>query len=186
MSILGIALNARSKKSTPTGDEKVQWSKPETRFLKLNVDAAFYEDSRSGSFGAVIRDFQGNFVGAKCGLIPSVASASMAEAMAMREGLVLANSMGINRLIADSDSMKTVEACTGEERWWNESAAFYADCIDLSSSIGTVKFNYCSREANQVAHELAKFSFLNALSCSWVDEPPSFLLGSLLNDVTIM
>jgi ribonuclease HI len=156
MSILGIALNARSRKSTPTGEEKVQWSKPETRFLKLNVDAAFYDDSRSGSFGAVIRDFQGNFVGAKCGLIPSVASASMAEAMAMREGLVLANSMGINRLIAESDSMETVEACSGEERWWNESAAVYADCIDLSSSIGTVKFKHYPREANHVAHELAK------------------------------
>jgi ribonuclease HI len=184
MSILGITLNARTKKSTPIGDEKVQWSKPETRFMKLNVDAAYYEDSRSDSFGAVIRDFQGNFVGEKCGLIPSVASASMAEAITMREGLVLANSMGINRLIAESDSTETVEAC--EARWWNESAAFYADCIDLSSSIGTVKFNYCPREANQVAHEIAKFSFLNALSCNWVDEPPSFLLGSLLNDVTIM
>jgi hypothetical protein len=104
----------------------------------------------------------------------------------MREGLVLANSMGINRLIAKSDSTETVEACTGEERWWNESAVFYADCIALSSSIGTVKFKYRPREANQVAHELAKFSFSNALSCNWVYEPPSFLLGSLLNDVTIM
>jgi hypothetical protein len=84
--------------------------------------------------------------------------------------------MGINRLIAESDSMETVEACSGEERWWNESVAFYADCIDLSSSIGTVKFKHCPREANQVAHELAKFSFLNALNYNWVDEPLAFSL----------
>jgi ribonuclease HI len=121
MSILGIVLNARTNKPTPIGDEKVQWSKPEPRFMKLNVDAAYYEDTRSGSFGAMIRDFQGNFMGAKCGLIPSMESASMAEAIAMQEGLVLANSMGINRLIVESDSIETVEACTDEARWWNES-----------------------------------------------------------------
>jgi ribonuclease HI len=185
MSILGIVLNARAKKSTPTEEERVQWSKPEPRFMKLNVDVAYYDDSRSGSFGAVIRDYQGNFMGAKCDIIPSAASASMAEAIATREGLMLANSMGINRLIVESDSIETVEACTGEARWWNESAAFYADCIDISSSIGTVSFKFCPREANQVAHEIAKFCFLNALNCNWVDDPPSFLLDRLLNDVTI-
>jgi ribonuclease HI len=186
MHILGIILNVRTKKPTPIGEEKAQWSKSEPRFMKLNVDAAYYDDSRSGSFGAVIRDYQGNFMGAKCGLILSVASASMVEAIAMREGLMLANSMGINRLIAESDSTETVEACTGEARWWNELAAFYADCTDIYSSICTVRFKYCPKEANQVAHEIAKFSFLNALSCNWVDEPPSFLIGSLINDVTIM
>jgi hypothetical protein len=69
MSILGIVLNARAKKLTPIGEERVQWSKPEPRFMKLIVDAAYYNDSRSGSFGAVIQDNQGNFMGAKCGLI---------------------------------------------------------------------------------------------------------------------
>jgi hypothetical protein len=101
----------------------------------------------------------------------------------MREGSMLANSMGINRLIAKSDSIETGKACTGEAHWWNELAAFYADCIDISSSIG---FKFCPREANQVSHEIAKFCFLNALSCNWVDEPPRFLLDRLLNDVTIV
>jgi hypothetical protein len=52
--------------------------------------------------------------------------------------------------------------------------------------IGTIKFKSCPREANQVAHEIAKFSFLNNQTCNWVDEPPSFILDRLVNDVTVL
>jgi hypothetical protein len=59
------------------------------------------------------------------------------------------------------DSTETIDACTGDSRWWNASSVVYADCIDIVSSIGSVSFNFCPRKANQVAHEIAKFSFLN-------------------------
>jgi hypothetical protein len=52
--------------------------------------------------------------------------------------------------------------------------------------IGTVSFKLCPREANQVAHEIARFCFSNNISCNWVDEPPSFLFDSLTNDVTVL
>jgi hypothetical protein len=89
-------------------------------------------------------------------------------------------------LIAESDSAETIEACTGETRWWNESSAIFADCVDMIPSIGTVSFKLCPREANQVAHEIARFCFSNNISCNWVDEPPSFLFDSLTNDVTVL
>jgi hypothetical protein len=62
----------------------------------------------------------------------------------------------------------------------------YADCVDIASSIGSVRFNFCPRESNQVAHEIAKYSFENNQSYNWVNEPPSFILDRLLNDVTIL
>jgi hypothetical protein len=94
----------------------------------------------------------------------------MAEAVAIKDGLELAYSIGCNRIVAESDSMETIEACTDESCWWNEYAAIYADCIDISSTIGSVSFSHCPREASEVAHEIAKFSILNNLSCNWVDE----------------
>jgi hypothetical protein len=35
-----------------------RWQRPEPRVLKLNTDASFYADSRAGSVGAIIRDFE--------------------------------------------------------------------------------------------------------------------------------
>jgi hypothetical protein len=108
------------------------------------------------------------------------------EAIAMREGLELANRMSSSRVQAESDSTDIIDACKGDERWWNEASAVFADCVDLATSIGDVSFSHCPREANGVAHELARFCYSNCLSCNWIDEPPRFLLDSLLNDVTVL
>jgi hypothetical protein len=42
----------------------------------------------------------------------------MAEALAMKEGLLLTNRMGCNSMIAKGDSTETIEACTRIETWW--------------------------------------------------------------------
>jgi ribonuclease HI len=114
----------------------------------------------------------------------------MVEAIAMCEGLSLANRMGIsyrmgcNNVVAESDSTKVIQACTGKQSWWNESAAIFADCVDLASNLDTISFKHCTREANEVAHELDRFCFINTSSCTWDGDPPRFLLDKLVSDVT--
>ena len=56
----------------------------------------------------------------------------------------------------------------------------------MTTLIGIVSFKHCPREENDVAHELARSCFIDKISCNWVDEPHSFILGKLINDVTIM
>jgi hypothetical protein len=67
--------------------------------------------------------------------------------------------LGCNNVTAESDSTETIQACPGEQSWWNESAAIFNDCIDLASHLGNVSFKFCPREVNQVAYELARDSF---------------------------
>ncbi|GAA0159877.1 hypothetical protein LIER_16557 [Lithospermum erythrorhizon] len=57
---------------------------------KLNCDASFFKDHQRGSVGAIVRDGGGEFVGASFRSIPFVSHASIAEALAIREGLELA------------------------------------------------------------------------------------------------
>ena len=114
------------------------------------------------------------------------AVATTIEAMAMKEGLSLAYSLGLDNIEAESDSLEVINFCTGQSQWWDSAAAIYAECVDLANLIGKVKFKHCNRVVNGVAHELAKFSFLNKHSGRWDDDPPSFLLGGLANDVIII
>jgi ribonuclease HI len=134
--------------------------------MKLNVDASFFADNHAGAVGALIRDYQGQFVAASCKVLPHVESATMAEAIAMKEGLTLANMLGCNSVIAEGDSNETIEAYAGIETWWSTPAAVYADCLDLATTIGDIKFKYCPQEANQAAHEIARFSFLHNQTCN--------------------
>jgi hypothetical protein len=65
-------------------------------------------------------------------------------------------------------------------------AAIYDDCSILWSGFRKVSIEYCNREANQVAHELARVSFTYGSSCTWIDEPPRFILSKLVHDVTVL
>jgi ribonuclease HI len=183
MSVLSITANAAKAMSKIPGP-KPQWVRPNPRQVKINVDGSFHLDTYAGSVGAVMRDSAGRFIAASIVYLPNVASAAAAKTMAMREGLALANRLGCNNVLMESDSIETVEACSGDEAWWGENSAIYADYVDLAALLGNVTFKYCPREANRVAHEIARFCFSSRSSCIWVDEPLSFLLEKLINDVT--
>jgi ribonuclease HI len=68
----------------------------------------------------VIRDYEGRFVAEKTVLLPHVASAAMAEAEAMRQGLILAESLRCKRIVVESDSMDIIEACSGGQLYLGE------------------------------------------------------------------
>jgi hypothetical protein len=42
------------------------------------------------------------------------------------------------------------------------------------------------REANQAAHNLARRAMQLKENCTWDNEPPSFILDLVANDVTIL
>jgi ribonuclease HI len=136
-----------------------RWVKPEVRKIKVNVDGSFQCDMHAGAAGAVARDHDGRFLAAASIFLPNAASAAATEALAMREGLALANRLGCHNVVMESDSIETVEACTGDEAWWGESSAIFAGCVDLASLIDKVSFKHCPREANKVAHDIARFCF---------------------------
>jgi hypothetical protein len=107
----------------------------------------------------------------------------MAKALAMTEGLSLANRMRCNSITARLDFIEVIQKCEREEAWWDESVTIYADCVDVRSNIGSVIFKHCLREANQIAHDLSTFIFANKKSCIWTDETPSFLVSMLIDNV---
>jgi ribonuclease HI len=185
ISIRAIASNSE-RSSSPISEMKKVWMKPSANFVKLNVDAAFSLEDQVGASGAIIRDSHGGFLAANSIFIRHVTSAAMAEALAMRNGLLLANTRGFSAVEAESDSSEVIQYCSGNERFWNEATAIYADIVTQAGYIGNVEFKKCGRDMNKVAHEIAWECFSTRLSCNWVDEPPSFLAQALLDDVTIV
>jgi hypothetical protein len=95
LSILTMVANVAKITKPMPGDSETRWSRLEPRQVKLNVDASYYADNHAGSVGAIIRDYQGQFVAASCKVLTHVESATMAEAIAMKEGLILAKYDGM-------------------------------------------------------------------------------------------
>jgi ribonuclease HI len=118
--------------------------------------------------------------------LPHVVDAPMAEAYAFRDGLTLAQQIGLQNFIVQTDCAQVVETMKNGGFSATSSAAIYDDCNILWSGFGKVSIEFCNRETNQVAHELARVSFSSGSSCTWVDESPSFILSKLVNDVTVL
>jgi hypothetical protein len=59
-----------------------QWERPATDMIKLNIDGAFVENTKSGGWGFVARDHLGCVMGSGAGRLNNIGSAIQAEATA--------------------------------------------------------------------------------------------------------
>ena len=48
-----------------------------------------------------------------------------------------------------------------------------------------MKIQRCSREANMVAHNIARFVYDSKIDVCWDDDPPSFIRWDVMNDVSV-
>uniref|UniRef100_A0ACD5Y819 Uncharacterized protein n=1 Tax=Avena sativa TaxID=4498 RepID=A0ACD5Y819_AVESA len=186
MSIGVLATNYWRAKKKPVERKTETWKCPTEGVIKINVDAAYDEDLGKGAMRVIARDFTGKFIAASCKELHFVTDAMMAEAYALREGLSLAQLLGGNKFIIQSDNALVIETIEAGGFSATSSAAIFDDCRILSSGFREILFEKCQRKANGVAHELARHSFLTHSDCIWDDEPPSFLLPSIINDVTLV
>ena len=110
-----------------------------------NVDAGYDETKGSGCTGAVIRDSTGGFIAASHSYIPHVLDAAMAEATALRDGLLLAQLIGCSRVEFQSDCMEVVT--TMQEGFFLATAAgtIYDECYLYWKDFHSISISHCIR-----------------------------------------
>ena len=70
--------------------------------------------------------------------------------------------------------------------WASAAAPNFEDSCNICMDFPIATMEHCDREANQVAHELARQAFVSKVFfCTWVDSPPSFIFPILSKDVTM-
>ena len=185
MSIAAIVTNnALAPKASAVINKK--WQKPVEGFLMINVDGSFDETRGIGSTGAVIRDTSGSFIAASYSYISHVLDATMAEASALRDGLLLAQQIDCTRVQIQADCSEVVDIMRDGGFSATASAVIFEECNHLWEEFVEISISHCHREGNQVAHELARQARLERNSCVWIDDPPAFVRHLLVNDVTIL
>lgn len=175
-----FAANAPKAKTKRGG-----WTRPLEDHAKINVDASFDEDSLRGTTGAVIRDSSGFFIAAGNTKLESVQDTLSAEAHALTQGLILEKTMGCNRIIISSDCMEVTSVMQQGGNSHGIAAAVFLDCYHLATENLKFQFENSYREANVVAHKLARTA-RGSDEQVWLDDPPGFIMPLLLADVTII
>jgi hypothetical protein len=107
--------------------------------------------------------------------VSHVIDAPMVESYALKKGLLLAQHIGGNRLIIQSDCMEVVETMKDGVFSANSATAIYDECIIIWSGFQEISIEHCKSDANCVAHELARRAKQTNKDCIWDDEPSSFI-----------
>jgi hypothetical protein len=96
---LGEVHTEVQKRQAPVLAQRTRWSPPSPGVIKCNVDAAVSRLKDHGTVGVVCRDDTGRFVGASARTVNGVADPATLKAKACTEALVLAQDLGVRRLL---------------------------------------------------------------------------------------
>jgi hypothetical protein len=179
------ALTANYSVSVPSSVPKdIMWRKPSGKNYKMNIDACFFPGGE-GAVASVIRNSKGEAIAGGAWPMINMLDVSTAEALALRSGLTLLEKYRCSPTIIESDNMELINACNGREEIWAPYTAILVDCFQIAQQIGDISYQHCPREANRVAHNLARLSFDNNQVFDWEGDPPLHVLCDVINDVTM-
>ncbi|XP_072069688.1 uncharacterized protein [Arachis hypogaea] len=146
-------------------------------FEKMKVCTAFLEVFSGGATAAVLRDHVGNLLTASNSRI-AASSPLAAEALAVREAVILAQNFQLQRVIFESDSLKLIQALKSKASI-AEIQVILDDILDLVRNISNFGFTWVPREGNALAHEVAKLTAHGSLGQNWPSCKPQSVMNIL-------
>lgn len=97
-----------------------------------------------------------------------------AEALSLREALSFAVSLGIQKVIVESDCLDLIKGCRKEIKR-GEIFGLLTDILCIRTKFQQIGFTWTPREGNQVAHQVVLLASRNCLPCNWVWNQPASL-----------
>ena len=135
---------------------EARWARPPEGYLKLNCDASFIPDKKCGGWGFFIRDCDGDVVLCGWGRVNHLLSAFQAEAIACLQGIQAACTLGIGRLIVETDALKVKQALSSDDTDLSVAGGIIEELrFIISTSFSSFECVYIPRNCNKAAHVLA-------------------------------
>ncbi|KAF7844039.1 uncharacterized protein G2W53_000944 [Senna tora] len=142
-----------------------RWAPPPQDVVKLNVDASTDLSLNVGAIAVVARNYDGEMLTGWAKRIPCF-SALQAEATAIKEALLFANSLDIGKVIVESDNKQIVNALSFGPFPW-AIVGVLQEIDSLIASFISASVSWTSRSANTMADTVAKLSLKHMLLINW-------------------
>lgn len=141
-------------------DGDTHWQQPQAGTVKINTDAALFEDSQTYSHAMVARNHEGTLLEAKSSCKTGSIHPELAESIGIREALSWIKTKDWQEVIVESDCLGAIQAIRCSSINFSYLGRVIDECkkllVELESRNVTLKF--VKRSANSVAHYLAKYS----------------------------
>jgi hypothetical protein len=162
------------------GNIRVKWKKPHMGVMKINWDAALNKAMKNMGAGVVIQDDSGSFVAAISKIVPYIVDPLIAEAVAIWYAAQLACDLGLQNVLLEDDSLNVIVNLKKEGPCGNGCGQLITDTKSILSRLVHCSFYHVKRDANMVAHCMAKFVLSQLIDKVWVEEGLPFIIQHIV------
>ena len=153
-----------------------RWRGPPEDWVKVNTDASFSALSASGASGVVLRNSQGEVIAALARAYTNIADVTMAEALAARDGVLLASEQAATKVILEVDNLQVASLIRSENGLRSAISGIWHEIKELSSLFSAFDVSFVHREGNEAAHRCASMPSANTPFLSWSGSLPNWLM----------
>ncbi|XP_042958180.1 uncharacterized protein LOC122293763 [Carya illinoinensis] len=168
--------------STQSNRIMARWKKPDALASKSNWDAAIDVTNKRVGIGIIIRDSEGEIFACLCLRVNNLLKPVCVEACALRRAMFFCLELGCSNAVFEGDSLVVVNAANSEGEVGTDYSVIIEDTRKMLNNNVRWSVKFTHREANNVAHILAKL----ALDCSdetvWIEEGPPQIKNFVLKE----
>ena len=157
-------------------------------FLKINVDASYHEETRSGGWGVICRDNTHDIVIATACPLEMMADALHAEGTTLSHAIQVADQLGMGKVIFETDCINLKHAMTTSEYEFTPIGVLVNDMkFRLQVNFIDASVVYAPRACNKPAHELAALGVgvAHGDHVIWSTSFPSSVTCLMTDDYTV-
>jgi ribonuclease HI len=149
----------------------ISWQKPLPGWFKCNVDAAFHKEINKTSTGWILRDHMGRFIAAETVWMDGNFSIVEGESIALLEALKAIEHRGYSHVVFESDSKSVVDATHHFRGGNSEFSSLVRNIINFLACNQNFLVKFVKRQANMVAHNLARAAISWSRRCTFETLP---------------
>ncbi|GAU21829.1 hypothetical protein TSUD_176750 [Trifolium subterraneum] len=156
----------------PQDNPTSTWQPPPLGKLKCNVDASFFKNAGACGWGWCIRGSNGQFILAGSNILFEKLNIMEGEAMAIKEAMCESIQRGFTQVIFESDSKLVVDAILTRNVGVSELYSIISCIQSMLLSHPNFEVKFVKRQANMVAHTLARAAYSKSSRYIYDSIPP--------------
>ncbi|XP_041026997.1 uncharacterized protein LOC121267211 [Juglans microcarpa x Juglans regia] len=138
-----------SQKGNPAIREVEKWRKPREGMIKVNLDAAFMNDSKRMRVGIVCRDQEGDILFSACMPQSNAMTASQVEVVALWKTMKLCEDLQVGEAELEGDASCIVKAVNSKDESWEWGGQIIEDIRGLLNNRSYWSVCHTRREGNK-------------------------------------
>uniref|UniRef100_A0A803Q5W8 Reverse transcriptase n=1 Tax=Cannabis sativa TaxID=3483 RepID=A0A803Q5W8_CANSA len=179
--IHNISSTDRSK--TPSPNKPVGWEAPPKESFCINCDASVLHTEAKIGLGVVIRTYSGEVLAAKTQYHSGIFTVELAEALALRMGMLLAVQVPAIPYIIQANCTRMVNYIKADFQAKTDWGTLLEEVRDSPDFKHCFAVTHISRKNNLVAHSLAKLAISSNCNKLWLGNYPTCASAYIMADL---